>query len=496
MREVSRMKVGRNVLSSSVSAAWTALLLTPLLLLPGACTTSPPPPVDRQVVDGAYRYRAPLRDNDGWPTATLDAVGVAHHPLAALVSRIRDKTFPRVYSVLLVKDGKLVFEEYFDGRHRFQAHPLHSVSKSVTSILVGIAVDQGLIGVDDPIYSYFDDYRGLEWIDRSYEITIRDLLAMAHGTDWDERSRPLGDPENSIRAMTSSEDWLEFVLGHKLVEPPGRRFNYAGGMTVLLGEIVSRTSGRDLGDFAERYLFQPMGINIEGWHRSRLGVVNAQGGLLLRPRDMAKIGQMMLDKGTWQGNRIVSEAWVEASLQNRVSAENGWGYGYQWRLGRAPIGDRLVELFFAAGRGGQHIIVVPSLRLVGVFTAQPIDNRGGHERNLIMMSDYVLPAVTGVAAPRRAAADAGARAGYAGRYRHRDTGHEVTVTVDGAGFSVAPSFWLRIPFAPIGSGSFIGYWDWTGHLRARFLPGDRTGPDLLEVRYLFGERIYERADED
>ena len=130
-------------------------------------------------------------------------------------------------------------------------------------------------------------------------------------------------------------------------------------MTVLLGEIVSRASGQDLGDFAERYLFQPLGIHIEGWHRSRQGIVNAQGGLFLRPRDMAKIGQLMLDKGTWQGNRIVSEAWVEATLQNRVNAEFGWGYGYQWRLGQALIGDQLIDLFFAAGRGGQHIIVVP-----------------------------------------------------------------------------------------------------------------------------------------
>jgi CubicO group peptidase (beta-lactamase class C family) len=452
--------------------------------------------VDRQVVDATYRYTAPPQDNDGWPTTTLEAVGVDRQPLAALVSRIRDNTFPRVYSVLLVKDGKLVFEEYFAGRHRFKAHAMHSVSKSITAILVGIAADQGLVSPDDPVHRFFPDYRGLEWIDRPYEITVRDLLTMAHGTDWDERSRSLNDPKNSIRAMINSEDWLKFVLGHKQVEPPGQRFNYAGGMTVLLGEIVGRTSGRDLGDFAERHLFQPMGINIEGWHRSRLGVVNAQGGLLLRPRDMAKIGQMMLDKGTWQGNRIVSEAWVEASLENRVTAENGWGYSYQWRLGRAPIGDRLVELFFAAGRGGQHIIVVPSLRLVGVFTAQPIDNRGGHNRNLIMMSDYVLPAVTGAAAPRRASADAGALAGYAGRYRHRDTGHEVTVTIDGTALSVSPSFWLRIPFTPIGSGRFIGYWDWAGHLRARFLPGDGTEADMIEVRYLFGERIYERADED
>ena len=125
-----------------------------LSLFVAACTTPAPPPVEEQTVDGAYHYAVPPNDLDGWQTQSLNDAGIRLRPLAALVSRIRDNTFPRVYSVLLVKDGKLVFEEYFSGRHRYQAQPLHSVSKSVTSILVGIAVDQNLVGVDDPVHSY------------------------------------------------------------------------------------------------------------------------------------------------------------------------------------------------------------------------------------------------------------------------------------------------------------------------------------------------------
>jgi len=292
--------------------------------------------------------------------------------------------------------------------------------------------------------------------------------------------------------MTNSDNWLRFTLDHKLVEPPGKRFNYAGGMTVLLGEIVSRASGQDLGGVAERYLFQPLGIHIEGWHRSRHGTVNAQGGLFLRPRDMAKIGQLMLDKGTWQGNRIVSEAWVEATLQKRVTAEFGWGYGYQWRLGQAVIGDQLIDLFFAAGRGGQHIIVVPDQRLVAVFTAQPIDNPGGHNRNLIMMADYVLPAVAGATMSRLALADANEFARYAGRYRHHDTGEEATVTISVSGLSIWPSFWWRIPVSPIGSETFIGHSNRIGQLHVSFLPGDGTKANSFVARFLFGKRIYGR----
>ena len=476
---------------NAATARWLIGLCLSLIL--SACAFSRPLPVEKQDIEHSYHYKVPPIDRDGWQTQSLDAAGINQQPLAALVSRIHDKTYPRVYSVLLVKDGELVFEEYFAGHHRYQFYEMHSVSKSVTSILVGIAVDQGLIGVDDPVHTYFEDYRGLEWIDRPYEITIRDLLTMAHGTDWDERSRPLSNPKNSIRAMTDSDDWLHFILNHKLIEPPGKRFNYAGGMTVLLGEIVSRASNQDLGGFAERYLFHPMGIYMEGWHRSRLGVVNCQGGLYMRPRDMAKIGQLMLDKGVWKGKRIVSEKWVEASLTKRVTAEYGWGYGYQWRLGQAVIGEQLVDLFFASGRGGQHIFVVPELHLVAVFTAQPIDNSGGHNRNFIMMEDYVLPAVTGTATPDSVSMDNSELSRYAGRYRHQETGEEATVSLSLSGLLIWPSFYWFIPVSAIGPGKFIGYSNRIGYLNVSFMPESDKLTDRFEARFLFGKRVYERV---
>jgi CubicO group peptidase (beta-lactamase class C family) len=476
-----------------VPTRWFIVLFMALII--NACALSKPLPVDQQEINPSYRYKVPQVDRDGWKTQSLEAAGIRQQPLAALVSRISDKTFPRVYSVLIVKDGKLVFEEYFAGHHRFQFYEMHSVSKSVTSILVGIAVDQGLIAVNDPVHTYFDDYHGLEWIDKPYPITIENLLTMAHGTDWDERSRPLSDPKNSIRAMTDGDDWLPFILNHKLVEPPGTRFNYAGGMTVLLGEIVSRASGMDLGEFSERHLFHPMGIYMEGWHRSRLGVVNCQGGLYLRPRDMAKIGQLMLDKGVWQGNRIVSEEWVNASLNKRVMAEYGYGYGYQWRSGQAVIDDQLVDLFFASGRGGQHIFVVPDYSLVAVFTAQPIDNSGGYNRNFIMMADYVLPAVTGTTTPKSVPMEASKLSRYTGRYRHLETGEDATVTIGAAGISVWPAFWWRIPVSPIGPNRFIGYSGRTGHLYFKFFTDEAKQPERFEARFLLGKRVYERIQQ-
>ena len=475
-----------------IISCWFVCLCTALVFT--SCAMRRAIPIEKQNVDSSYQYSVPPQEKDGWQTRSLGDAGISLRPLSLMVSRIRDNTYQRVHSVLLIKDGKLVFEEYFDGRHRYQAHPMHSVSKSVTSILVGIAVDKGLISVNDPVFGYFNDYHGLEWIDKPYDITIKDLLTMAHGTDWDERSLPLSNPRNSIRAMTNSKDWIHFILDHKLVEPPGARFNYAGGMTVLLGEIVSRASGLDLDGFAKRYLFQPMGIYIEGWHRSRLGVVNCQGGLLLRPRDMAKIGQMMLDKGIWMGNRIISEAWVDASLQNLVTAEAGWGYGYQWRLGQALVDDRLIDLFFAAGRGGQHIIVVPSLRLVAVFTTQPIGNKNGANRNLMMMSDYILPAVTGVTPAHPLREDVDDLDRYTGRYLHQDSGDKVSVVREGSSLSIWPYFWYRISMRPINPDTFVGYSNWFGRLHTRFLLGNNPEEDKIVARFLFGKRIYERID--
>ncbi|NCF29910.1 MAG: serine hydrolase [Gammaproteobacteria bacterium] len=472
------------------------IMLACASLLIAACTSSPPLRIDQQSVDSSYKYTVPPQDDDRWPTASLDAVGIQQQPLAALVSRIKDNTFPRIYSVLVVKDGKLVFEEYFAGYHRYRLNEMHSVSKSVTAILVGMAVDQGLMNVDDQVYKFFPDYPGLEWIDRPYDITVRDLLTMSHGTDWDERSRPLSDPENSIRAMIDSDEWLRFTLSHKLVESPGERFNYAGGMTVLLGEIVHRTSGRDLGDYAQRRLFQPLDIWIKYWHRSDRGIVNAQGGLLLRPRDMAKIGQLMLDNGSWNGNRIVSEMWVRSALQRHVSAEFGWGYGYQWRLGQAPVGDQLIDMFFAAGRGGQNIIVFPTLDLVVVFTAQPKDNRGGGLRNYTMALDYVLPAVTGVMPPSPISIDPEKLKRYAGHYRHSETGHELAVAVESDRLVVQPSDWQRVAFVPVAPDSFSGYWGNVGSIRVQFSAARADKAQRITARFMFGKRIYERVADD
>jgi len=345
--------------------------------------------------EAPYRYAPPMVTDDGWASATLADAGIAEAPVTAMVNDIRAGRYENIHSVLLARDGRLVLEEYFAGYDRDRLHELHSVSKSVTTILVGIAVDQGLIrDPDAPVRDYFPDYPDRRWVAEGYDITVRHLLTMSAGVEWNEERYPLDDNRNPIVAMLESDDWVGFVLDRPRVGEPGRTVTYGGGFTVLLGEIVHRASGLPVDAFAETYLFAPLGITDYAWHRHRDGTINTQGGLALRPRDMAKIGQMMLDGGVYQGRRVVSQAWVDAATSTHLPrAPGGFGYGYQWYRVSAEICGTPVSGFAAIGRGGQYIIAAPALDLLAVFTSEPYDNRERLYLPLELVRDIILPAL-------------------------------------------------------------------------------------------------------
>lgn len=277
-----------------------------------------------------YAYQVPEKVDDGWETSSLNKEGVDSVKINELIISILNKRFKNVHSVLLVRNGKLILEEYFYGYDRDTLHQLHSVSKSITSILVGIAVDQEMISsVDEKVYELFPDYIGTRWIDKKYDIALEHVLTMSAGIDWDEQSYRLTDRRNDIVAMIYGDDWLKYVLNKKQIEMPGKRFNYSGGLNVLLGGIIRNTSGLYADKFAEKYLFGPLGISDYRWGRHPDGTINTQGGLSLRPRDMAKIGYLFLKDGKWKGRQIVSQKWVSESTKGHIPAYYGLGYGYQ-----------------------------------------------------------------------------------------------------------------------------------------------------------------------
>jgi CubicO group peptidase (beta-lactamase class C family) len=349
---------------------------------------------------------APERTGDGWQTASLSEVGISEEKIDQAVACVDDGTYQNIHSILIVKGGKLVFEEYFDGyafdydgdayRGEFTefdidtTHNLASVTKSFTSALVGIAIDQGLIeGVDGRVFAFFPEYASLN-DEKKDAITLYHLLTMTSGLEWNEMALSYGDTRNDLIQLFIVPDPKEYILSKPVVSEPGTEWYYNGGGTNLLGEIIREASGLRIDHFAQKHLFAPLGITDYEWDYINSDMVHASGNLRLRPRDMAKFGYLFLNQGVWRGERIISEEWVEESTKGHVSLSWTGEYGYQWWLKTYRSGSTSVDSFYAAGWGGQRIIVFPSLDMVVVFTG---GNYVGREPVDEIVVHYILPAV-------------------------------------------------------------------------------------------------------
>ena len=350
-----------------------------------------------------YRYRAPRKTDDEWELSSLSGEGIDPVKITAMMKKLINGDIPNIDSVLIVKNGRLVLEEYLNGYAMNAKHHLMSVSKSVTSILVGIARDQGKIdSVDTKLHTLFPSYSDINWEGFKKEIRLKHVLTMSAGLDWNAWEYRDEDVRNTTTAMTYSKDWIKFTLEREALEPPGSRFLYNNGLSLLLGEILKKTTDLSADDFAAEYLFGPLEISDFNWRKVTGGIVDTAGGAKLIPRDMAKIGYMMLKEGKYNGQRIVSSEWVRESTRAHRTEDIllGGGYGYQWWYGRAVINSKKVELFYAAGKGGQYIFVVPKLDLVAVFTSKTFNNVFGEFWPQTLMVTYILPAMLPSAPPR------------------------------------------------------------------------------------------------
>jgi CubicO group peptidase (beta-lactamase class C family) len=245
---------------------------------------------------------------------------------------------------------------------------MKSVSKSVTSLALGIAIDRGLIrSVNEPIFSFFPELSDLRSVEKD-RIRLVHALTMSVGLKWVEATPATGDEDNDDSRMHMASDPCRYVLGLPVTAPAGQEFFYNTGALTLVSNIMRRATGRLLDEFAREALFEPLGIDRFEWARVR-GDSDAGGGLRLRPRDMAKIGQLVLAGGRWNDRQIVSKSWIEASTAPRLEATGPYFYGYLWWLGRSLVNGREVHWAAALGRGGQSIRILPALDLVVVETA-------------------------------------------------------------------------------------------------------------------------------
>lgn len=317
----------------------------------------------------------------------------------ALIAQVRSGSFQNLHSLLVLDGDELVIEEYPGDLDGNDLHYVASVTKSVATLLLGIAMDRGLLpgleqGVlDQPLSDLLPQYESaLDGDPAKAGLTLRHVLSMTAGFQWDEDSFPYDDLRNDWVRVRGDGDPLRLIFQQPMASEPGSDFTYSGGMSTVVGYLLESATSGDPRRFAEEALFGPLGITVHEWWDLEGGIIDAPGGLHLKPRDMLKIGQVMLDGGTYEGRRIVSERWVAETSRRHVSNVGSPDYALHWWCGDFHYRGTSTFLYMASGHGGQKIYVVPSLDLVVVLTHQVFDNPFGELNNLSILSRYLLPA--------------------------------------------------------------------------------------------------------
>jgi CubicO group peptidase (beta-lactamase class C family) len=323
---------------------------------------------------------------DDVPLSSAAAEGLKEEPFNAAGTRFEAWTDANLHAIAVLRNGRLIYEKYFTGLDErlgsplgcvaydaCRAHDLRSITKSIISIVYGIAVDKRLVPeVDTPVFAVFPECADLRSAGKD-RITFRHLLSMSAGLAWDE-TMPYSDPANSERRLSDASDRCRYVLQQRLVQTPGETYAYNGGLTILLAEVLARASGCPIDALANKLLFAPLGITGAEWVRHSDGVPNAASGLRLRARDLAKVGRLVLDGGRWNGLRIVSEGWIREATSPQINGEGLFFYGFQWWLGRSLVTRTEVNWIAAVGFGGQRMYLVPRFNMVIVVLAGLYDN--------------------------------------------------------------------------------------------------------------------------
>jgi CubicO group peptidase (beta-lactamase class C family) len=352
---------------------------------------------------------APQAIDDGWPVSEPRAQRLDPASICAIAEQLSALKDANPHGVVVARHGSVVYESYFSGpdqrwpqRHWREPlqeaphdaqtkHDLQSITKSVVALLVGIAVDRGLIeSVDAPLLSFFPDYADLDSPER-HKITLRHLLTMQAGLDW-----PTKPYLSMARKVDAALDPYRLVLQQPMVAEPGTSWRYNNGVAELVGGVVQKAVKRPLDEFAREVLFEPLGITDWEWGHMDSGNPGASWGLRLRPRDLAKIGQLILDQGVWHGRQIASAAWINDMTAPHVIRPK-ISYGYLWWRNQTTVGGSTIAWVGGIGWGGQCLNIVPQLALVMVVTAgvYDFDGAGDQNRACDVVTEAVLKAASG-----------------------------------------------------------------------------------------------------
>lgn len=343
----------------------------------------------------------PLRQRDGWPVASLDEAYLDVRSMSDLTRWIEETyEYQNTHAVLIEHAGHLVYELYLEGPDERwgdplgnrvfsvdSLHDLRSISKSVTSLLLGLALGGNYAqALATPVTEYFKD-PGITFGVGAEGVTLKHVLTMTAGFEWDEWTLPYSDPRNDEHQLNIVEDPVALVLGRRVTDPPGTVWKYSGGLSQLLAAIVEQKTGKRLDVFAAEALFGPLGITNFEWLGSSKwqpqGRPSAASGLRMKARDLARIGSLLLHKGVWDNRQIVPSEWIQLSSQRHITesvrgARGIYGYGFQWWPGRSNSIPSY-EIIAGFGNGGQQLLVVPEHHLVVTVFA---GNYGRHRQNL------------------------------------------------------------------------------------------------------------------
>ncbi len=340
---------------------------------------------ERPVPEVFLKYGSPYNEN-------IDAA-----MLSELDSEIKLGSYGNIHSLIIIRNDRIVFENYYNNYQRNDLVPMGAATQSLVSALSGTLLNQNPnIILTTKIVDYFPEYSAyFENIPQKDQIEFRHLMTHSSGLWWDEWTHPPGDPKNDAYVMTQSEDWVDLILSTPMIREPGKEFNFNSGNAVLMAPILQKITGVELEELMHNNLFKPLGISEWKWDRIPGGYVNAAWGLHMRPMDMAKIGYLFLKEGQWGDQQLFHEFWRLRSARRRIGVTGYYGYGYfWWNFSVNADVVRLLktnDVFFSWGERGQYMFIIPHLDLLVLTTA---GNEPIYETKAIeMLRDYIFIAI-------------------------------------------------------------------------------------------------------
>ena len=331
-------------------------------------------------------------------------VDTKNYYLDLLDSLIQKNEFKEINSVVVLHENEIIYEKYYNGYDSSSLHNTRSASKSITGILIGMAIDQKYIDSEkDPIFKYLDNYDSAKNPDkRKEDITIEDLLTMSSILECDDFNQFSRGHEERMYLV---EDWVNFFIDLPIKgyaewvtkpedSPFGRSFSYCTAGVVTLGRIIELATEMTITEFTKKHLFDPLEIKNYQWQYTPTGMAMTGGGLQLTSYDYAKIGQLYLNKGLWKNKPLVSSGWIEKSTKPQVQFMPNMKYGYLFWISNFGTKNNQYDSYYMSGAGGNKIAVIPDLNAVIVITSTLFGSANAHQQSEKILNEYIVPEIS------------------------------------------------------------------------------------------------------